>query len=235
MRLALALVPAIIGCGPGQFVTEDGPEPLRGALFFAPDSTVTLALQETRQVYLVLANSTLPCAPEDVEDDPATLADETLAARAYWGAQFATAFAREGARVVVLLLSVGSEEDWLGRYPLRGDALDLAALGEYVAADGRAAAGGWYSVEESSVADANGVLYASSMVGDEAAFDLAVDDPAWVDVSAKDAVVEGTFDFTPLSFRGTFVAERCDNTELLTELYQRLGALVLAFGTDEGG
>ncbi len=218
----------LAGCGMGSFTTEDGPEPLRAALFFTPDSTVTLATQDSRQVYLLLANSTIPCEPADVEDDPATTTDETVAAREYWEAQFATAFAREGALVVAMVLSVGAEEDWLGRYPLQSDAWDLTEMATYVEEDGRVAAGGWYSVEEASVEDANGVLYASAIEIDEEEHDLAVGAPAWVEITAKDAVLAGTFDFAPVELGGSFEAARCENSTLLTDLYQQLGAMVIA-------
>ncbi|MFN7146374.1 MAG: hypothetical protein ACK4YP_21555, partial [Myxococcota bacterium] len=137
------LLALILGCAPGTFETEHGKEPLRAALYFAPDSTLMLAAQGTRQIYVLLANSTLPCTPEAVEDDPRTQSDEVLAAEQYWKAQFATAFLREGALVVAGVLAIGADDDWLGRYPLQSDAWDAPTMAAYVAETGRVAAGKW--------------------------------------------------------------------------------------------
>lgn len=226
------LLALLLGCGPGTFETEDGKEPLRAALYFAPDSTLTLAAQGTRQIYVLLANSTLPCEPEAVEDDPRTEnSDEVAAAKDYWEAQFATAFLREGALVVAGVLAIGADEDWLGRYPLQSDAWDAPAMAAYVEETGRVAAGGWYRVDEASSAGASGVLYANDDGGfsvDEEAHDLSVGAPAWVEVTEKNSVLAGAFDFPDAKLAGTFTAARCDNADLLTELYKRVGALVVA-------
>jgi hypothetical protein len=218
------------GCALGTLTTEDGVEPLRTALAFAPDNTLSLALHDTRRAYLLLANSTLPCAPPEEMDDPATASDEVLAAEQYWDAQLATLFGREGARVVLLVLSVGPEEDWLGRYPLDADAWETGDLAAGAPEAGRVAAGAWLHVEETAVADRNGVLYARDVEIVEEEHDFAVDAPAWVDVSRKDTTVEGEFDFPEAGLAGSFSATACPNTSLLTDLYQLLFTLGQALG-----
>lgn len=226
----MTLLPLLVGCGMGTFVTRQGPEPVRTALYFAPDTSLPLASYGLRSSYLILANSTVPCEPAEVEDAPATAADESLAARAYWEAQLATAFAREGALVVAMVLAVGPEEDWLGRYPLQSDAWELDGMGEYVAEDGRVAAGGWYRVDEAGVDDASGVLYAGEggIQVLEERHDLAVGAPSWVEVETRDTTMRGSFDFAEVTLNGTFEAELCGNMDLLTTLYAQLGVLALA-------
>lgn len=207
-----------LGCAPGAFVTGDGEEPLRTALFFAPDTSLSVVTTDTRKVHLLLANSTVPCEPEAVFDDPSTDADEASTAREYWSGQLATAFVREGARVALLTLSVGPGADWLGRYPVHADAWDPDEAAARAVAEGRVAAAGWLHVEEAAVDEAGGVLYAAETEVVESEHDFAVDEPAWIDVARKDEVLGGTFDFDG-ALAGRFAAARCDNDELLTELY----------------
>ncbi|MDP2316668.1 MAG: hypothetical protein Q8P41_27485 [Pseudomonadota bacterium] len=230
---------ALVGCGMGSFTTADGAEPVRTALYFVPDSTVSLELYGARQAYVLLANSTLPCWPVDEDDDPDT--PPTDNARSYWDAQFATVFAREGGRTVAFALSIDADADWLGRYSLHEDAWEAAAMGGYVATDGRVASGAWYEVIESAVDDGVGVSYAldGGIEVVEEAHDIAVGAPAWVEIARKDTALEGTFDFDPAPLSGGFTAERCDNLELLSDLYTYLAVLAIADGaleeTDEAG
>lgn len=219
-----ALLLGILGCAPGAFVSDAGEEPLRTALFFAPDVSLSVATTDTRKVYLLLANSTVPCEPEAVVDDPSTDADEPSTAREYWSAQLGTAFVREGARVALLALTVGPGADWLGRYPVHADAWDAEEAATFAIADGRAAAAAWLHVEEAAVEDAGSVLHAAGTEVVEAEHDFAVDDPAWVDVTRKDEVLSGEFDFDS-ALAGRFSAARCDNAELLTELSTTVVAL----------
>lgn len=226
---------ALLACGPGTFTTRDGTESIRGALYFAPDTTLSLELNGSRQIWILLANSTLPCAPEDVEDDPTTATDEVAAAKSYWAAQVATAFAREGALSVAMVLGVGAEEDWLGRYSFHSDAWDADAAASYVATDGKVAAGAWYRVVEAAVEEGNGVLYADqgAITTTEEEHDLEIGAPAWVDVTRKDTELAGTFSFAPASLTGEFKAERCDNLDLLSDLYLRLAVLALTEDAEE--
>lgn len=230
MRVLISL---LAGCGMGTFETRDGNDEVRAALYFAPESALTLELYDARQVYLLLANSTVPCWPDDVEDDPRTpTLDEEAAAQSYWEAQLLTAFSRENALAVAMTLSVDATSDWIGRYSLHEDAWDQASMERYVATDQRVAAGAWYRVVESSNGDNSGVLYAADVSVDEEAYDLEVGAPAWVDVEAKDTELVGTFDFAPTKLGGSFIAERCDNLDLLELLYLRLAVLALADADD---
>lgn len=215
---------ALLACAPGELSTEDGPDTLRAALFFAPDASLSVAARGTRQVYVLLANSTVPCEPDDVEDDPTTEADETNVAREYWMAQLYTAFSREGARVVLATLITGAEVDWLGRYDADADAWDPTSAAERVAEHDRVAAAAWFHVEEAAVDDINGVLYASEIEIVESEHERAVDGGGF-DIVAKDSVLEGAFDFPEADLSGRFTADRCDNAELLTALYHALWTL----------
>ena len=151
----------LLGCGMGTFDTRDGPDPVRTALYFAPDSALSLELYDARQVYVLLANSTVRCEPEDAVDDPRTPTfDEEGAAETYWQAQILTAFTRENALSIAMVLSLDATSDWIGRYSMHEDAWDQDAMERYVTTDGRVAAGAWYRVAESSNGDNSGVLYA---------------------------------------------------------------------------
>ncbi len=225
---------ALLGCGMGTFTTEDGPDQVRTALYFVPDSALSLQLYGARQAYVLLANSTLPCWPATDDDDPTTPPTDTESR--YWDAQAATLFAREGARIVAFSVALGPEEDWLGRYPLRTDAWDSAAMADYVATDGRVASGAWYQVIEAEVDGGSGLDYAltGGVEVVEEAHDVGVGAPAWVDVERKDTKLTGTFDLTPAPLSGTFQAEHCDNLALLGDLYTRLALLAIADAAGEG-
>ncbi len=211
----------MLGCM-GFFRTDAGPDRVRGALFFAPDSTLSIAVTGGRQIVLLLANSSLPCS-SPTEDDPLTAEDEVADGRTYYEATFATAFAREGALVVAMVLAVDDTEDWLGTYNLHDDAWNPAALAGYVATDGRVAAGAWYQVDEAAVDSTNGNFYTYSITEDRS--DEEVGAPAWVALDTADRHMRGRFSFAPTALSGSFEAERCDNLDLLAALYLRLAAL----------
>lgn len=226
------LVLSLLGCGMGTLDTLEGDEPLRAALYFVPDSTISLALLDSRQIYVLLANSTILCEPEVTEDDPTTAnLDEAGAANEYWEAQFGTALIREGAIVVVMALAVAPEEDWLGEYDFESDAWDIDALQGYVARDGRVAAGGWSQIEESTGDAAEGVISSELTVAEED-HDYTVGGSASVEITRRDTVLAGRFDFKPTHLTGQFEAARCDNPEFLSRLYQILEATVLTENLD---
>jgi len=223
------LVLLLVGCGMGAFTTEDGPDRVRAALWFEPDSTLSLQLYGARQGYLVLANSTLPCWPEDGTYDPDGLVSPE---DQYWQAQAATALAREGARIVAFSVAIDANEDWLGRYALQADAWEPDQMAGYVAGEGRVASGAWIHVVESAVEDGAGLNYALSggITIVEEAHEIGVPAPAWLELGRRDTEVAGTFDLAPTELSGAFTAERCDNQALLGELSTYLARIAIADG-----
>jgi hypothetical protein len=141
----------------------------------------------------------------------------------YWEAQVATAFAREGALAVAFTLAVDPTTDWLGRYELHADAWDADAMAGYVDTDGRVAAGAWFRVDETAVDETDG-MFANFQIVDDT-FDGGVGEPAWVDIERADEWMTGSFSFSPTHLSGDFRAERCDDLDLLAELYLRLSSL----------
>jgi hypothetical protein len=223
------LVVLLAGCGMGAFTTEDGPDRVRGALYFEPDSTLSLQLYGARQAYVVLANSTLPCWPADGTYDPDGLVSTE---DQYWQAQAATAVVREGARFVAFTVAIDANEDWLGRYALQADAWEPGAMAGYVADEGRVASGAWIHVIESAVEDGAGLNYALSggITIVEEAHEIGVPAPAWLEIDRKDTEMAGTFDLAPTELSGAFRAERCENQALLGELSSYLTNIAIADG-----
>ncbi len=227
---------ALLGCNSmGTFTTEEGPETVRTALYFLPDSTLSLELYGARQAYVLLANSTVPCWPADDDGDPATppASSDLL----YWSAQQATMFSREGGITIAFSLALAPEQDWLGRYAMHADAWESDAMAKYVQTDGRVATGAWYEVFEAAIDEGAGLDYALDggiKVLDEA-HEIGVGAPAWVDVERKDTEMRGTFDFAPAPYAGTFRAQFCDNYEFLGSVYAQLLAFAIADGALEEG
>lgn len=222
---------ALLGCSSmGTFTAEEGPETIRTALYFLPDSALSLELYGARQAYVLLANSTVPCWPADDDGDPATppRSSDLL----YWTAQQATMFSREGGVTIALSLALAPDQDWLGRYAMHADAWDSGAMAQYVRTDGRVATGAWYEVFEAAIDEGSGLDYALDggiEVLDEA-HEIGVGAPAWVDIERKDTELRGTFDFAPAPYAGTFRAQHCDNLEFLGEVYTQLALFAIADG-----
>lgn len=207
---------ALVGCL-GTLTTPDGADVVRGALFLdvdtdAYDGEVLLGL---------VFNSSFPCAPEDAEDDRGTpLSDEAAMSEAYWRAQLASAFTREGAVVVGFVLFRAPGVHWAGRYDLHEDTLDDPAR-RAEEGMGRAAAGFWYRVSEAEVDDRAEVVLTNDPLAYE--MDERVASPARVDVTGRDDdVLYGTFDYAPAAFSGSFHARECDNGDLRNLLYAEL-------------
>ncbi len=96
----------LLGCG--ALATPDGEERVRGGLWlegaFANSPGTVVAL---------VANSPVPCEPAVVDDDPRTKADEAASAEAWWEAELGAALNREGAALLLLVLSgAGETEDF---------------------------------------------------------------------------------------------------------------------------
>lgn len=95
----------LVGCA-DVLHTERGDEPVRGALWVEG-----LYANVPEYTALVVANSPLPCAPEAVEDDPATDdVDEAASATTWWQAQVRSAFTREGAVVLWVWFPAGDAD-----------------------------------------------------------------------------------------------------------------------------
>lgn len=222
---ALPLVLLATGCM-GTLHTEDGREPVRGALRFDFEEPTQIGYSRGAATLLLALNSTLPCDPEEVEDDPATFGvDEAGSAKLFWKGQVLSALAREDALVVGFILYREGDAAIDGRYALHEDT--LYAPDARVDADGRAAAGFWYRVEEAG-GDTRTVVQEEPDI-DAMTSDFQVGAPAWVDVQGSDDDgVDGSFDLAPRALSGTFRAAACDNEELRAIVYAaliELGAL----------
>lgn len=210
---------ALVGCL-GRLTTPDGADVVRGALFLDIDDPT----YDGDILVGVVLNSSLPCEPDAAEDDPATpLTDEAAMAEAWWRAQVASAFTREGAVAVGFVLLREPGVRWAGRYDLHEDTLDDPArrVDEGL---GRAGSGFWYRVSEAEVDDRAEVVLTNEPLAYE--MDERVAAPARVDVSAReDGVLYGSFDYAPAAFSGSFHARECENQDLrnllLAELIQR--------------
>ena len=80
-----------------------------------------------------IANTPVDCAPEEVDDDPATIVDERADAQLWWLAQINGAFTREDALDVVILATGGTSGTYEVYNPISGvpDAADAAVVGYY--------------------------------------------------------------------------------------------------------
>lgn len=209
---------ALLGCM-GTLQTGEGAEPVRAALYLEVEEPAMIGLSSGQATLLLLLNSSLPCDPEEVADDLGTEKDEAAMARSYWEVQVASAFAREGALAVGLVLYRGEDEDRIGRYEIHEDT--ILAPDPRVEADGRAAAGFWYRVDESEVDEEVGVELINEV--EASSGDMQVGAPAWAEVERdEDGRLAGRFDFSPSPLGGTFRAERCGNDTLRNLLYARL-------------
>lgn len=94
----------LLACG--ALTTPDGEERVRGGLWLEGAFA-----NSPGTVVVVLANSPVPCEPTVVEDDPRTEADEAASAEAWWEAELAAALNREGAALLLLVLSGADQVD----------------------------------------------------------------------------------------------------------------------------
>ncbi len=225
----------LVGCM-GHLKSSEGSDEVRGALWFAGREAVLNgteapgdATDTPYEMMVLVANSQLPCAPDDVEDDPATGLDEAAAAETFWQAQVSSAFAREGAIVVLLGLYTWSD-GLTGDYAITADALqDHLAL---LASAPRVGFGAWMRVNEAAVDQSDGLFYtytdtdvdyeAAAGVGSAASVDVlgAPDDEL-----ADGERLKGNFNLEPSGMSGGFRAERCDNLTLYTAVLAQVVAL----------
>lgn len=199
--LSVALAVALPGCM-GTLRTPDGADRVRGALWFeAPDAAPGL-----HAAVVLVTNSRLPCAAPEVEDDPDTPDDEAAAARIYWSGEVVSAFTREGAVVVAMVLYTRLS-DWDGAYavsadPQSGDAWSAS----------RAASAAWYEVQEAELVGVDGLFYQYSPTLLQ--YDDPVDAPGDIEVAVDGETMEGTFSFLSSDVSGRFQADTCDNEAL---------------------
>ncbi|GDX82654.1 hypothetical protein LBMAG42_44650 [Deltaproteobacteria bacterium] len=184
------LAMTLLGC---SFTTPQGEEPIHGALWvdevFAnfPGSAM-----------VVIANSPLPCEPEDTVDVPATAVDEVASAESWWVAQLQSAFTREGAAAVAL---------WLGGNAAEGGEFVVSPKG-WLSADAGQGGGAALLVEEAVLLQRDGALFQYEPT--EFTRDTALTGTASATVG--DTTAEVTFDLG--AWRGTATAERCVNPAL---------------------
>jgi hypothetical protein len=208
----------LAGCAPmGTLVTKDGEEPIRGAIFYPiPDPATTIQFDGGDASVLLVANSALPCEPDDVENDPYTDEDEELEAQKYWEYQLYSAFSREGALTVGFVLFNDPDADELGEYDLDADAFTEAE--ELVDRHPRLASGFWLHVEEAGVAesdDADAAFVFPEVLESEG--EDRLDSPSTLTLdSHAGGEVTGSFDLDPDDVTGTFTADVCENDDLMT-------------------
>ncbi len=222
----------LLGCL-GTLRSASGEDEVRGALWFAGregDLTGTDASATTPVEALVLvSNSSLPCAPESVVDDPSTGIDEAAAAKEYWQQQVASAFQREGA-ILVLLGAYTWSDSLTGDYTVAPTALEdhLTEL----ATTPRVGFGAWMRVNEAAVDDSSGLFYAyrdTSVDVDPGAGKTStvtldvLGHPA--DELADGVTLSGSFDLEPSGMAGDFRATRCRNDALYTAVVAQEVAL----------
>jgi hypothetical protein len=207
----------IAGCM-GTLRSDEGADRVRSALWFSGNAdgpTETLVL---------IANSALPCAPEDTTDDPETGLDEQAAALQYWNAQVASAFSREGAIVVMLGLYTWTPA-------VEGDyALTEEGLAQHLSlleASPRVGFGAWLKVIESEVTETNGIF--SNTTATEVDFDAAAASPSHATLDERDGErLSGEFALEPAGVAGSFHAEQCSNSDLYTAIFTEVVALQYA-------
>lgn len=218
----------------GTLRSSEGSDLVRGALWFAGREGVlngseTSGADTPNQALVLLANSQLPCAPDDVEDDPETGLDEAAAAKQFWQAQVASAFSREGA--VVVLLGLYTWSDTLtGDYAVSPDALQEHLT--LLASEPRVGFGAWMRVNEAEVEETSGLFY--TYVDTDVDYEAAADETSSVSFTVAGGLerevrdgerASGEFQLEPSGMSGTFHAERCDNDTLYTAVVAQVVAL----------
>lgn len=172
-----------LGCL-GTLSIDGDTERLRTALLITGDS---------EERWLLVANSTVLCEPEESENDPRTPVDEVASAKEFWQAQVVAAQTREGAFVTVVRLPSDSGTFELGPWLVGGPA------------------GGWYHVIEAAVTEREELL--TTYLPTELESDLeAVGE---VTISPDGERFSGTFAYPDDGIEGTFHAEGCGSQDLL--------------------
>lgn len=188
----------LLGC---TFTTPQGEMPIHGALWvdevFAnfPGSAM-----------VVIANSPLPCEPDDVEDVPATAVDEVASAESWWVAQLQSAFTREGAAAVAL---------WLGGDAAEGGEFVVSRDG-WLTTTAHRGGGAALQVQEAVLLQRDGALFQYEPT--ELTRDTALAGTASATVG--DITAEVTFDLG--DWRGTATTARCVNPALSSAVVQML-------------
>lgn len=188
----------LLGC---TFTTPDGEEPIHGALWvddvFAnfPGSAM-----------VVVANSPLPCEPDDTEDVPATAVDEVASAESWWVAQLQSAFTREGAAAVAI---------WLGGNAAEGGEFVVSPEGWLTSESGRGG-GAALQVQEAVLLQRDGALFQYEPT--EFTRDTSLQGTASATVG--DTTAEVTFNLG--DWRGRAVTERCVNPALASAVVSLL-------------
>lgn len=224
----------LFGCM-GSLHSSEGSDRIRGALWFAGrESELNGTASEgegattPNAALVILANSTLPCEPEQVESSDDGL-DQAAAAEQYWGGQVLSAFSREGA--IVVLLGLYTWSDGLsGDYAISENALQDHL--DLLAAEPRVGFGAWVRVNESAVDETYGMFstYAITDIDYEPAAGAASEVSVAVRGNPEDEVADGetlTGDFVlePSGMSGAFRAERCDNRTLYNHVVAQVVAL----------
>lgn len=176
-----------------SFLTPSGEEPIRGALWVDE-----VFANYPGSAMVVIANSPLPCEPDDTEDVPATAVDEVASAESWWVAQLQSAFTREGAAVVVI---------WLGGNAAEGGEFVVSPNGWLTPESGRGG-GGALLVEEAVLLERDGALFQYEPTEFTRYTELSGTASATVD----DATAEVTFELGDWS--GAATTERCVNRAL---------------------
>jgi hypothetical protein len=205
----------LLACATDKMTGPAGEEPVRGALYYPiADPATEIQFEAGNAAVLIVANSALPCAPDTVENDPATTQDEAAEARAYWEYQLYSAFTREGALTVGFVLFTAPDADPVGEYLMDEDAYDQAE--DLIGDHARLSTGFWSYVEEAGTSDddEDAAIPLPSILESEG--EERLDDPATVEVLTHGGVeVTGSFDLDPDDVSGTFTAEVCENEDLV--------------------
>lgn len=233
---ALVLVFTVLGPSGcmGTLRSAEGTDLIRGAVWFAGreaelNGTATSDTPDTPlQTLTLLSNSTLPCEPEQVTDDPETGIDEAAAAQEYWQAQVLSAFTREGA-VLVLLGAYTWSDALTGDYTVSPEALqDHLAL---LATTPRVGFGAWMRVNEAAVDESTGMFF--SYTDTDIDFDAGAAEGSTLSLAVQGNLdnelggetLTGDFDLQPSGMKGHFRADRCRNDALYTAIVAQEVAL----------
>ena len=169
------------------------------------------AVENAPGALVVVANSPVPCAPDDRADDPSTTPDEAAAAISWWHAQLASAATREGATLAVFWVGDAVDgqvelttDGWLGNDPALG--------GGYL-----------LQVREAAVESRDGLVYANQPTH------ASLDQASTGTVTSTLAETTAEVEFASGEWAGKVTLERCENAELLPTV----SALVVPFVLDD--
>jgi hypothetical protein len=181
--------------------TPDGEERVRSALWIEGPRA-----GQPDEAFAIVANTPIPCRPEQVADDSNTPTDETAGAQEWWEAQLGTAITREGAVLFLIFLREGGTLDSVNVGPVSNPE-------------------GWglgYRVVEAELQGRDGpyFYYSPTTVNWDARSEGTVEldrNDEFVSINAN--VGEWIVDVA---------AERCDNPALVTAIYDFAGSLSAA-------